>query len=139
MRKFFPLLFIFVLINTSLLSEAWSQESFPGVTFVFRSSGDLKATLNTDQEKTIQFGITGLKDQAQADALIAEFVGFYDMVKAFVIYTEGKFDRELDAEMTLAPVMRTSHFTKMLISRGFMTIMVNGSPIFTADLNDQQY
>jgi hypothetical protein len=122
----------FIFIN---LKSAKSQDRTSEIYFVFSSSSDLKSILETEDVKTIQFKIEGIKDDATADELLAGFLAFKEKVTSFTIEA-AKAERTRNAEMTLSPEVHTAAFTKFLITNEIIKIRIDNRIMNTVDLND---
>lgn len=136
MRKFLLLLCTGLFFALHNPQSNFAQENTEEIIFTFTSANDLIKTLESDEDKSIIFEISGIETTAQADVLMQNFYSAAKVVTGMTI-SEKKPSGLRDGSLFLYRTAKTSYFTKILITCGIQHIMVEHDLILTVDLNDK--
>ncbi len=125
-------LIYFTLSTNSTLAQTNEHE----IIFSFPSADKLINTLESDVDKSVSFEISGLSTSKEADQLMQNFLGFSSLISGFTI-SDQKENGKRDGTLFLYRTIKTSYFTKLLITCGVRNIIVEKDQILTVDLNDK--
>lgn len=134
MRKALPFLIISFLLSCCSLNNLFAQADYHGVLFVFDSGEKLISLLESPDAKTVSFTAEGIRSAQQAKTIESSFQYAGERVKSFSL----KKDRKgiYQGSISLIADVRTSHFSKILITCGIREIKVDGKTIHSYELND---
>jgi hypothetical protein len=136
MKHIIPLVIAVILFAFTPLKRAQAQDTGHEILFTFDSSQDLINKLESDSDKSVTFHISGLDTEADADALMANFLSTAKVITGFNI-SEKNADGTREGTLFLYRTVKTSYFTKILITCGIRNIIVDKERILTVDLNDK--
>lgn len=128
---------IYLILIAFLLSQGISvAQSSQKIVFIFENKQNLKEIfLKNDADKTVNFKISGLETEKDAELLVTKFYSFSNKIKNFQIKDKSS-DSYRESFITLDKSVTLSYFTKLLITYEIREVIVGGNLLKTEKLND---
>jgi hypothetical protein len=131
MRKSYLLFIVFLLAQCISLAQTNQK-----IVFIFENKEKLQEIfINTDADKIVNFNISGISSDKDAEILVAKFYSFSNKIKNFQIKDANTVNIR-EAAITLDKTVRLSYFTKLLINFEIRDVIAGGNQMKTEKLND---